>query len=343
MSNPFQTSVDEFYNPFVDDTWRDELPDSYNDPNINNTSSQTSNLDTNSNSNPNTSATNNNTDNYTFGSNAQSNYQMPTTSHSNLKDPTTGLVISEEALAAREAELARREARIANLEQQVTNGTYKPPENRKNFPPILKIWEYYPQEDLPAAAVPIFEKIKRIYIAAFGLFLINWFCCLCCFSKDCSKVVSPGTLIVLSTLYLFVFCPLSFECSFFVLYEGLKRGRAMRFFCGVVTYIIWFIFIAFNVIGIANSGSTGLITMIDLFSTSAKWVGFFALIFCLLGIALGTIMVLTFLQLIKFWKEEGLERKALGEASKMAADYARENPDVAKEAMTVALNPGNNI
>ena len=116
----------------------------------------------------------------------------------------------------------------------------------------------------------------------------------------------------------------------------------MKFFCGVLTYIIWFLFITFNVIGISNSGSTGLITMINLFTSEAKWVGVIALFFVLAGLAESVLMVLVFLQLVKFWKSEGLERKAFGEASTMAANYAKENPDVAKDALSVALNPTNN-
>ncbi|OHT05786.1 hypothetical protein TRFO_26382 [Tritrichomonas foetus] len=132
--------------------------------------------------------------------------------------------------------------------------------------------------------------------------------------------------IILSSIFLIVFCPISFEISFFVLYKSLKNGKALRFFCFMLTYFIWFGILAFNLIGINNGGSVGFIQMINLF-TGSTGVAVIALIFCILGCCDAAAMVWTFIQLIRYYKTNGIDKKAFKEGSTFAANYAKDHKE----------------
>ncbi|KAH0794984.1 Secretory carrier-associated membrane protein 1 [Histomonas meleagridis] len=261
---------------------------------------------------------------------------MPTTSSSSgsqFKDPVTGVPITDDDLRRREEMLARREREIEALENRVSSGDIPKVQTRKNFPPLLKWWAYHPDEDLPEKSVTIAKQIFYVYLATVAVYLINCIGCFCCLASA-EHTSSPATKIVLSLLFLIIFCPISFEVSYFVLYDALARGKALRFFCFMATYIIWCGILVFNLIGIDDSGSVGYIQMINLFGGPAG-VAIIALIFCILGTLDVAAMVFTFIRLFRYYKSEGLEKKAYGEAAVIAAEKAKENKDtiidVAKE------------
>ena len=75
--------------------------------------------------------------------------------------------------------------------------------------------------------------------------------------------------------------------------------------------------------------------MIDIFGADENaWVGIVALIFDIVDTLCCVAMAYTAIALIRYYKSNGLQKQALQEASVMAANYAKENPDVAREVAT---------
>jgi uncharacterized membrane protein len=68
------------------------------------------------------------------------------------------------------------------------------------------------------------------------------------------------------------------------------------------------------------------IVMINAFSKSGI-VGIIALVFCVIGIGIGVLMVLSCIWLIRYYKRSGLKAKALMEGAQIATEYAKENQD----------------
>ncbi|KAH0795031.1 Secretory carrier-associated membrane protein 1 [Histomonas meleagridis] len=262
-----------------------------------------------------------------------------------FKDPITGVPITDEDLRKREEMLAKREREIESLENRISSGDIPVREPRKNFPPLLRWWSYHPEEDLPEKAQPIAKQIFYVYLATVFVYLINCIGCFCCLASA-ENTSSPATKIVLSLLFLIIFCPISFEISYFVLYGALQTGKGLRFFCFMATYIIWCGILVFNLIGIDDSGSVGFIQMINLFGGPAG-VAIVSLVFCVLGCLDVAAMVFTFIKLIRYYKSEGLEKKAFSEASLIAAEKAKENKDtivdVAKENPEFVANAASTI
>jgi len=79
--------------------------------------------------------------------------------------------------------------------------------------------------------------------------------------------------------------------------------------------------------------------MIDIFTaTENKWVGVVALIFSIMGALTCVGMVFNFIKFVKYYKSEGLDRKAIAEAGQAAAQYAKDHPDQAREVATAAYH-----
>lgn len=257
-------------------------------------------------------------------------------------DPITGAPLNERDLEIREAELARREREIEDKETKLANGTLERPKSHKNFPPFVHIWAYHPEEDLPEPSLRFMKWNFWLYVAHAVVYLINFIGCLCCLYPNAGNVVSSvATKIILGAAFLILFVPISFEVCYFTLYNGLSQGKAMKYFCGLVTSAIWTIICAFNAIGINGGGTVGWIQMAKLFGAEgATFVGIIGLIYSILATAGVAGYVYIFILLIKYWKQEGLQNKALGEASVMAAQAARENPDVVMQAAAAANTYG---
>ena len=260
-------------------------------------------------------------------------------------DPITKVPISQKDLDAKEAALNKREEELRAKEAALQNGTYQAPQFPKNFPPLLKFWKYYPDHDLPPNSVRMAKILFWIYNATGIVYLINFVGCLCCLNGDASeKVDSVATKIVLSLLFLIVFWPISFEISYFVLYNALMQGKAVKFFCFMLTFVIWIAILIFNLVGIGVGGSVGFIQMIQLFSAKpgAKFVAIIALIFCIVGSLDAAAMIFEFIHLIRYYKNEGFSKKAMKEASAYAIEKAKENPDLviqaAKENPDLVMN-----
>lgn len=243
-------------------------------------------------------------------------------SNRDYRDPVTGIIVTEKQLEERELALAKREAELSELEQQLADGTYVKPKPEKNFPPLIHLWAWHPDRDLPPDLVTPMKRLLWIFMAAVVVYFVNWIGCLSCLAKGAAeRVDSPATKIVVSSIFLFVFCPLAFHLAFFAIYKAMKKRKALKFFCGMIAYAVWFIALVFNVIGIKGGGNVGLITMIDVFSGNAV-VGVISLIFTLLGTCELVAMAWSFIWLIKYYKTNGLKGKAIQEGFGIAADNA---------------------
>lgn len=330
MSNPFDDTVaDEYKNPFANDNNVNDMPAPAPAP----APSQSTSYEPPSNtSSTQSQASQKKKSGFPFSLGSQDPDQ--------LYDPVTNAKISDDLLDKREEALARREREIESKEQAIQNGTYTPPSSNKNFPPFLKVYSYHPDEDLPESARKQAKVLFYIYLAIGILYLVNWIGCLGCLNHSAAQATSsPATKIVLSTIFLFAFYPLSYEVSYFVYYKALMQGKALRFVCFMATYIIWGLFLAFNAIGLDESGSVGWVQTIDLFATSgggAKFVAIVGLIFSILATALFVFMVFIFIKIIKYYRTEGLEKKTYLEAGQYAAEKAQENPELARQAAGAA-------
>lgn len=235
----------------------------------------------------------------------------------------------------RERALAEREAHLAELERQVANGTYVRP-TEKNFPPWLHWWSWHPDRDLHADLVGPMKKLRWLFIALTGLYALNVIGCLSMLAVD-EVLESFSVTIVLSLVFLFALCPLSFEFVFFVLYKAMKTGRAIKFIIGMVMYCIWWAVLVFNIIGISVGGSCGFIVMGGAMDQNAG-VGTIALIFCIGACAAAALMVWAFIWLWRYYRANGIAAKAAQEGAQMAVEYAREHPDQARDAMGFAAS-----
>lgn len=330
MSNPFDDSIaDEYKNPFANDNDVSSMPAPA-------PSQPTTSYQPTSTSSP-PQATQPQT-----GQKKKSGFPFSIGSQdpNQLYDPVTNAKITDDLLDKREEALARREREIESKEQAIQNGTYTPPSTNKNFPPLLRIYSYHPDEELPESARKQAKVLFYIYLGIGILYLINWIGCLFCLNHSAAQATSsPATKIVLSTIFLFAFYPLSYEVSYFVYYKALAQGKALRFVCFLATYIIWGLFLAFNAIGLDESGSIGWIQTIDMFSTEgggAKFVAVVGIIFSILATALFAFMVFMLFRLIKYYRTEGLEKKTYLEAGQYAAQKAQENPELARQAAGAA-------
>jgi hypothetical protein len=243
-------------------------------------------------------------------------------------------VITKVSMDEREATLVRRESEIAELERQVANGTYRRP-TEKNFPPWLHWWSWDPDRDLPSGLIGPMKKIRWLFIGLFGCYVWNVIGAFALFGANENVVESRATTIALAAVFCFVLCPLAFEWVFFPIYKGMKSGRALKFFTGLIAYGIWWAILVFNLIGLEFGGAVGFIIMGNAMSDNTA-VGVIALIFCIVGCAIAALMVWVFIWLIRYWRVNGLASKAAEEGAMMAVDYAKEHPDQACEIVGVA-------
>ncbi|OHS99386.1 hypothetical protein TRFO_34155 [Tritrichomonas foetus] len=337
MANPFDNTVEDSYNPFAAGSTYDEpapVAAPTPEPAYSAPSQSTYTQDTYTAPEPDNNYGSSQKSGGGGGGGASSTvkslFGAITGNKSDYVDPVSGIPISEADLDAREAALNKREAEIQSKESALANGTIVRTENPKNFPPKLNWWRYRPDEDLPESARKLCKFIFYIYLATGIVYLVNVIGCLCCLNSGAAKVTSsPATKIVLSVIYLVIFWPLSFEISYFVLYNSLAGGKAVKFFCFMLTYFIWFGMLVVCAVGLDDGGSVGFIQMINLFSAeSGKFVAVIALIFCILACLDAAAMAYTFILLIRYYKKEGLQKKAFSEASTYAAQKAKENPDL---------------
>lgn len=250
------------------------------------------------------------------------------------RDPVSGMPITEADLETRERVLAEKERMIAEKENAVATGNI--PATRKNFPPYLCWWAYHPDEDIPEHGRKMAKIIFWVFLAAGPVYLVNLIGCFACLGNQGGTSTSVGLLIALSLVYFVILWPLSFEVCYFVFYDALVQAKGLKFVCALVMYAIWFLILVFNIIGMTDGGSVGFIIMLDLFGEGHTAVGMIAVVFVILAMGEAGVMGWMFVLLIKWYRTEGLQKKAFADLGKLAAEQAAEHPDVVMGAARTA-------
>jgi hypothetical protein len=311
MSNPFKATVDEGYNPFADDYANEPTPTPSPAPS------------------PSYSSTAFQEPEPIPASPAASKPSkgiLSAITGDSFVDPVTGVPITERDLERREEALAKRERELQTMEDQVRSGTYVAPTTRNNFPPILKWWQYYPDEDLPENGRRDAKFVFWAYTAGYIPYAINVIGAFgVLFGRGGDAVSSTGMLLALSLFFLLVWQALGYEVFYFVYYNALAQSKGLKFICSLVTYFIWWGMLVFNVIGIGGGGSVGLIVSIDLSSKHHGGLFAIGLIFFLTGLADAAVLAWLFVRLVQFYRAEGLSKKAFAEAGQIALEQAANN------------------
>jgi hypothetical protein len=292
-----------------------------------------------------------------------SGYSEPSPSFSNplssqqayIKDSTTGANITEADIKAKEDALAAREAKISNREREIedarANGTLDDlNKHKRNFPIILKMYKYYPEEFISEDAQPLINKVMICtYIGAI-LLILNALTTVLCLLPGPSSVneSSKAAPILFALVYLFVMYPLSLELCLIPLYNALKDGKGLKYVGFLFSFIIYFAFFVYIAVGIGDYGSVGWIVAIELFSAEKnKWVAAIALIFSLAATGFSVLIGWVWILAFRYYKNNDIKSKAISEAAVAAGQYAnehrdeiaqaaRENPELAMQAAQIA-------
>ena len=326
MSNPFDDTVaDEYKNPFANNADDTPLPATSH-------AAQGANAQLYENLNPDSDG-----DRQTAQPSSGGTVSAVSSTVKSIFNTVTGkstvhdTPINEADLALKEAALARKEREIEEKEMMLQNGTLQVAKSRKNFPPFIKVYAYHPNEDLPENA----RRTAKILFIIFGvmgiIYLINWIGCLATIGAH-GVDGSVATRIVISSVYLFIFFPLSYEVGYFVYYNALVEQKALRFICFLIVYAIWGLIMAYNAIGFNDGSSVGWIMMIDLFASHNPAIGVIAVLFTIPATGITVLNVFMFLKLIKYYKSESFSTKAFKETATLAAQHANENRDTILEA-----------
>ena len=350
MTNPFENAADDNYNPFAQPAEYESV-NSYNGGGSVETIQQTDNTPG---------------YNYDYPSYQQNNsYNVSGSNNSNagttfdaeknaFKDPITNLTITEKDIIEKEKALSSREEIIANREREVVdaraNGTLDQLNpHRRNYPPFLNLYKFYPDEDIPEEQRPYLMKIYWLEYASIGALFLNAIGCIASLSAS-NTVASPSANIVFGIIYLLIGSYLSMDLCVMTLYNSLMLSKAMRFIGFMVAYAAWIIFLAFIAIGFNDFGSVGWITAID---TLAENKGFAGYCFVVSIAFTGLIAVHCWAWYLgyKVFKQTDFKKRAIGEAAGWAAKFAsdhkdeiaaaRDNPEVAAQAASFAAQSFN--
>lgn len=264
----------------------------------------------------------------------------------------SALKITEEDIARKEALLEKKEREISEMEHKVEearrNGTFDQLQyHPKNFPfSFLKIWSYYPEDDIPEETFQLLNKVKWAIFLADLATLINFVSCIIAMG---SNIESPTANLVFSIAYGILLILGSIEYVFFGLYKALNLGTGTKFFGFLFLYGVFLLIHAYMTIGAGGyfTGSTGYIKMADIFEGSSV-PGIFSLIYSILDTLACVGMGFTWFWCVRYYRSEGLVEKAKREAGKMALDYAvyhkeviieaaKENPDLVKKGAEYAM------
>jgi len=267
-------------------------------------------------------------------------------------------------LEARERAVEERERKAAYDQNQADmkmQQAAKAMENRKpepNWPPCLpkKIIYQNFTEEIPAG---IRLRVRMAYIR-FLVFLVillyNLVCAIACLACGAEAVGD----IILACIYI----PFLTGLSFFVyrrLYKAAKAGNSLSYFLFFIGFTVEIIIGIVAVIGLPKSGLMGIGWTIKAFGKDGnKNVGIMCLINSILwGLSVGFMIYLwihtrvNFQQAggIKAMRKQALEKATFGvvkaakdhpdaakKVGQAAVDYARENPEVVREAASAAYS-----
>lgn len=167
-------------------------------------------------------------------------------------------------LSILESQLDQQEIMLQNYAE---TGEIEPPKNWPRFYPIV---HFDIDEVIPARRVYVNQAMFSwcVMVVAFTL---NWISCLSLLGSG-GAVDSPGSKIALASLYLYLVVPLALDLDALAVYRIMKieKGSYISFIKVFIFLGITIVFEFFQALGGESSGSCGLITTINLF-TSAHW------------------------------------------------------------------------
>lgn len=136
----------------------------------------------------------------------------------NMVSKVPGLTLTEEEIAQREAYLDKREREISAKEQIISdaraNGTFDALQfHPKNFPlPFLRIWSFYPEDDIPENGRPLITKVKWVVLVSILVSVINIIGCFGAYSAAAKPFVpTPTSLLITTIIYALILLFLEFE------------------------------------------------------------------------------------------------------------------------------------
>jgi len=273
-------------------------------------------------------------------------------------------------LEARERAVAERERKVAqdqNQADQKMQAAAKAMENAgtaekpaPNWPPCLpkKIAYIDFQAEIPDILRTRVRMAYAHFIVSLVLLLYNVVCALATlFAVDGSAIGD----VILSCVYLPFLGGLNF-IVFRRLYKACKSGSSLSYFLFFIGFTIEIIVGILAVVGPKQSGFMGIIWTVAGFKeeTGNKAVGVMCLVNSILWLLSVAFMIYLWIHTrvnfqqaggIKAMRKQALEKATFGvvkaakdhpdaakKVGKAAVDYARENPDVVKEAATFAYS-----
>jgi len=270
-------------------------------------------------------------------------------------------------LERREREVAERERKAAHDQNQADqkmqaaakamegNGSNKP---EPNWPPCLPKKVVYQnfKEEIPDI---VRTRVRMAYIhflASLVLLLYNVVCAIACMVAVSASAIGD---LILACVYI----PFLGAMFFFVyrrLYKAAKSGQSLSYFLFFIGFTVEILIAILALIGPQRSGFMGIMWTVEAFDEKEgnKSVGFMCLIDAILwGVSAGFMIYLwihtrvNFQQAggIKAMRKQALEKATFGvvkaakdhpdaakKVGEAAVDYARENPEVVREAASAA-------
>ena len=320
MTNPFGQTTDDDYNPFAH---YNENPDT--NPYQLNSSGNANNSYTTYEQPVQSSVVTNSTPSYDYKSDNAGDAAKVV-----FKDPVTGVAVTEKDLIEKERALAMKEERISNREREIAdsqaNGTidqlnpYK-----RNYPPLLNLYAYYPEKDIPEESRSLLQKVYWLeYGAIIALFLNVVGCFASLAIRDAVK--SPASNIVFGCFYFIFGSYISMDFCVMTLYNSFKTGKSLKFVGFLVAYACFGLFMAFLAIGLTNYGSVGWLTAIRACSHNtfvAVYCFIYSVVITAYVCANGWLWYLAF----RYFRTNDFKKRAIGEAAGMAAQFASEHKE----------------
>lgn len=331
MANPFETSVDDSYNPFaMGSNYQDPAPQQQQAP-------------------PPTTNTS-----YTDSQPSQAPASSASNQQGGYKDQVMGIKLTDEELAAREEALRKREERIAAREREIeearangTLGQLNP--HPRNFPILLKFYKYYPEDDLEEEFRPVMSRLFWLSYGSAIVLCINALLSLFYLTKGpADKIDSPATSIVFAWFFLIILYPISLESVVMPFYNALKEFKGMKFVGYLIMSALYFFFYVYIAVGLGAYGSFGWIIAINgVTAAEGKWVGIIAIIFSIIATLFVVAWGWVWWQSLILFRKTDFKNRAVKEAAGYAVNYANdhkeeiakaaaENPDAVVGAATYA-------
>ena len=166
------------------------------------------------------------------------------------------------AIEKKEAELNAREAELRKNEIDLDYDNKKP-----NFPPLIHLIYHNITEEIPIAKQAFVRTAFIAFIVFVVSLLLNIISC-CTVGTMENSSVSLGYNIVFSVIYLALGTVLCFQLNYFRLYTMAKSNDIGVSW--IIFQVALVLFCAYLAVGFNDSGSVGVITMIDMFSKSTS-------------------------------------------------------------------------